>query len=86
MYVQQSLKGVKKYITYHSSVNLSRLKEELIMSQNKTHNYIKLALLVKIILYYEVPQNALCSLCLHCLNTGSKNPGDPLSAPESQTS
>ena len=38
----------------------------------KTKKYNKLPCLIKITLYYEVPQNALCSLCLHCLNTGSK--------------
>lgn len=58
-----------------------------ILRQDETQNYDKLSWLVKIILYYEVPQNALCSLCLHCLNSGSKKtPGDPLSAAESQTS
>lgn len=58
-----------------------------ILKQDKTQNYNKLPRLVKIILYYEVPQNALCSLCLHCLNSGSKKPpGDLLSAAESQTS
>lgn len=44
----------------------------IIKSQDDAQNYNRLPWLVKIILYYEVPQNALCSLCLHCLNTGSK--------------
>lgn len=54
---------------------------------DETQNYNKLPWLIKVILYYEVPQNALCSLCLHCLNSGSKKtPGDLLSIAESKTS
>lgn len=41
-------------------------------TQGETQNVDKPSWLIKIILYYEVPQNALCSLCLHHLNSGSK--------------
>lgn len=56
---------------------LIRLTEYFI--RDETQNYDKLPRLIKIILYYEVPQNALCSLCLHCLNSGSKKPQEILS-------
>ena len=50
---------------------------------NYINQYITQMALVQITLYYEVPQNALCSLCLHCLNTGSEKPKGPLSPAES---
>lgn len=53
-------------------------------AQGGTQNQERTAQLTKVHLYYEVPQNALCSLCLHHLNSGSKkkkkNPGGPLQA------
>ena len=50
-------------------------------AQGKTQNQESTARLIKVYLYYEVPQNALCSLCLHCLNSGSKKPQEGLSRP-----